>query len=75
MAMSPDLLGAAMLSKMDALTDAEKADRSKTFKALAEAVIEHIQNYASVAVPAAGLIETTPGGPAPVTGAATGTIT
>jgi hypothetical protein len=75
MAMSKQILGAAMKSKMDELTDEEKADRSKTFEALADAIIDHIKTYASVAVPAAGLIETTPGGPAPVTGAATGTIT
>lgn len=75
MAMDPDTLAASMRSKMDALSDADKADRDKTFKALAEAVIEHVQTYASVAVPAAGLLAPAGTAGGPVTGAATGTIT
>ena len=61
-----------MQSKMDSLSDEDKADRSKTFKALAEAVVEHITGAAIVTVPSVGLISATAG--APVTGVASGTI-
>jgi hypothetical protein len=50
MALNADVLGALMKANIDALTDEQKADRVATFKALASAIIAHIQSAGVVAV-------------------------
>jgi len=53
------VLGAAMKSAVDSLTDAQKADRDEVFKAMGEAVIAHITGPAglnAVAVTSVGLV-------------------
>jgi hypothetical protein len=49
MAMSKTVLGPLMKSKIDALSDEDKADRDKVFEALADAVITHISTTAQIA--------------------------
>lgn len=66
MAMSKTVLGALIKSKMDALSDEDKADRSKTAEAIADAVITHIAAAAVINGLAVGLAA--PPGGGPVTG-------
>ena len=66
MPMNADALAELIETKMDALSDEEKADRKKTYKVFAAAVIEHIQAAASISGVAAGLAA--PPGGGPVTG-------
>ena len=70
MAMSADVLGPAMKSAIDALTDDQKKDRDAVFKAMAGAIVQHIQATATVTALVVG--ESATGGP--VTGTATGSI-
>jgi hypothetical protein len=74
MALSKTVLGALMHSKMDALSNEDKADRAKTFEALADAVIQHLTTAGVVTVNPAGLLAPPGTAGGPVTGAATGTI-
>lgn len=46
--MSKTALAGAMITAMDKLSDADKADRRKTFEALAEAIIDHIKAHAQI---------------------------
>lgn len=70
MPMSGDILGPAIMKAIDDLSDDDKKDRSKVFKAMAGAIVLHIQSNAGiVAGPILGLA-TAPGG-GPVAGAAT----
>lgn len=55
-------------------TEEARAARKASIRAIVAGIIGHIQDNATVTVPAAGLLAPTPGGPAPVTGSATGTI-
>jgi hypothetical protein len=48
MAMDPTVLAALMRQKIDALSDRDKADRNKTYEALADAVITHIRAAAQI---------------------------
>lgn len=69
MPMAAEVLGPLMQGNIDALTDIQKKDRGAVFKALAAAVIQHIQTTATLS----GLIvvgTSATGGP--VTGTATG---
>jgi hypothetical protein len=69
MAMSADVLGPQIQAAIDALED--KTDRPAIYKAIAGAVIEHIQETATIS----GLVvaATSPPGGGPVTGTAAGT--
>lgn len=69
MALSASVLATLMRSKMDALTDDQKADRDASYNALASAVVEHIQAAAQIAGVCVGLTSAPGGGP--VTGTAT----
>ena len=68
MSMSADILGPAMKGAIDALTDDQKKDRDAVFKAMAGAIVQHIQSAAIVTATVVG--ESATGGP--VTGTATG---
>jgi hypothetical protein len=68
MPMSADILGPAMKGAIDALSDDQKKDRDAVFKAMAGAIVEHIQTAASVTALVVG--SSVSGGP--VTGTATG---
>jgi hypothetical protein len=74
MALSATVLAGLMRENMDALSDAEKADRNKTLQALAEAVVQHITEAAVMTLgPDAIAVAAMAGGPGVlVTG--TGTI-
>jgi hypothetical protein len=48
MAMSADILGPAMKGAIDALTDEQKKDRDAVFKAMAGAIVQHIQTTATL---------------------------
>ncbi|HEY8922882.1 MAG TPA: hypothetical protein VIU64_00805 [Polyangia bacterium] len=61
MAMSADVLGPLMKQAIDAVPN--KADRDAVFKALASAVIAHIQTAAQISGPAVGLTSAPGGGP------------
>ncbi len=72
MALNADVLGALMRSKVDALSIDDLKGRDALFKALSEAVIEHIQTAGVVTV-----TTVTPGvqsGPSAAPGTGTGTI-
>lgn len=69
MAMSADILGPAMKAAVDVLTDDQKKDRDAVFKALASAIVTHIQTTATLAgLVVVGVTATS----IPVTGTATG---
>lgn len=63
MPMDADALGALMKANVDALSDEAKADRSQTYKALAAAVIQHIQTAAQISGACTGLTSAPGGGP------------
>ena len=67
--MSADILGPLIQSNIDALTDDQKKDRPTVFKAMAGAIIAHIQTNAQIAGLAVGLVAPPSGGPV------TGTLT
>jgi len=71
MALNGDTLGTLMLNAIDTLSDTDKEDRSKLFKALGGAIVSHIQSNAVVNVTSVSGV-TTGGG---VSGPGTGTIT
>jgi hypothetical protein len=74
MAMDVDAMANLIDGYMPPLAeDDARAARLEGLKAIARGVIEHIQGFASVAVPGTGLVA--PGGGGPVTGAGIGTIT
>jgi hypothetical protein len=70
MPMNKTVLGALMVAKVDALSDSDKADKTKTFEALAEAVILHITQAAVISGTCVGLIAPPGTGGGPVTGVA-----
>ena len=55
MAMDKTVLAQLMLDNMAALSDADKADRTKTFEALADAFITHVRTAASISGACTGL--------------------
>lgn len=69
MAMSADVLGPLIQSNIDALTDDQKKNRPEVFKAMAAAIIAHIQETAQIEGLAIGLVAPPSGGPV------TGTLT
>jgi hypothetical protein len=75
MPLSEDVLAGMMIANIDAIPKEDRADVTKTYKALAKAFLDHIKaaGVITVAVTAGG---TAPpgGGPVPVTGTGTGTI-
>jgi hypothetical protein len=75
MAMDGNVLGALMMSKIDALTDVQKANRASVFAELGAAVVEHIQAFAQVSgivVTVASVSLVTPGVGASGPGTGTG---
>jgi hypothetical protein len=62
MPMSAEVLGPLIQSKMDALTDEQKADRAQTFKAMAEAFIQHVSTAAQITGVLGPGLATPPGG-------------
>lgn len=66
--MDKAVLGPLMMSKIDALTDEQKKDRSAVFEALADAVITHVSTTAQISGVCVGLAA--PPGGGPVTGTA-----
>jgi len=63
MAMDATILGELMKANIDALSDDAKKDRSQVFKALADAVITHIQTAAQISgIVVASVAGVTPGG-------------
>lgn len=70
MALVGDDLGLAMKAAVDALSDADKRDRTKVFKAMGNAITTYLVAHTQVAVVSVSGV--TPGGG--VSGPGTGTI-
>jgi hypothetical protein len=70
MALSGDVMAANIVTAINGLSDADKQDLTKVWKAIAGQIVTHVKT-ANVAVPAAGLLY----GTTPITGAATGSLT
>jgi hypothetical protein len=70
MPLNADVLAGLMRANMDALSDSEKADRDKTLKALAAAVVAHVTSAGLVTVTgtATGALAGGPGVPVVGTG-------
>lgn len=66
MAMNGDTLGAAIKSAIDALAD--KTDRTALFKAMGDAIVQHIQANATVTVTSVSGVTTGSGTSGPGTG-------
>lgn len=71
MPLSAAVLGPLLQSNIDALSNAQKANRAAVFQAMAAAIITHITTAGVVNVTVVGTSAT--GGP--VTGTGTGTVT
>lgn len=69
MALSGDVLGDLMKAAVDALSEGDKANRTKVFRAMGKAIVTHIQSSAQVAVAVA-----TTGSATAQTGTGTGTV-
>ncbi|HEY6018424.1 MAG TPA: hypothetical protein VIY48_00535 [Candidatus Paceibacterota bacterium] len=74
MALSGTLLGDAIKSSIDGLTDAQKQDRTQLFEAMGTAIVNYIKTNALVTVAVASVSGVTPGGGASGPGTGTGTI-
>lgn len=61
MPMSADILGSLIQGNIDALSDEQKKNRPEVFKAMAAAIITHIQSAAGISGVATGLANS--GGP------------
>jgi len=46
--MLPEVLGVAMMGAVDALSIDQKKDRTQVFRALADAIVLHIQTFAQL---------------------------
>ena len=69
MALSGDVMAANIVTAINGLSDEDKKDMTKIWKAIAGQIVAHVKT-GTVAVPAAGLML----GTTPITGAASGTI-
>lgn len=72
MAMNATVLGAALKSAIDGVSD--KTDRNALFEAMAQAIISHITSNATITVTVASVSGVTPGVGVSGTGAGTATI-
>lgn len=75
MALVGTALGDAMKAAVDALSDAQKQDRSAVFRAMGTAIVTYITTNAVVAVNVASVSGVTPGPSPSGPGTGTGTIT
>ena len=70
MALNGDILGTQIQAAIDSLSDTDKQDRDKLFKAMGGAIVAHIQANGQISTVVTG---TLPAGPVAAFG--TGTIT